>query len=169
MADQESADKVKRKPTTPDELKADIEGNPDRGTINGVPIIRAELDEIRVKIPKELHREFLIWAGLTGKTKSSAVEHAITVLLSDPGVAAFIARRLAEKAELHETTVPEVRNGILGHFKKIARQSRAKLTGVELDIETDDRLDDAIDDTIPVDSMPTVTKDYGLRDDGRTK
>ena len=157
-----------KKPTTPEELKADIVSHPDRGTIEGVPVVRFDQDEIRAKIPKELHREFLIWAGLHGMTKSEAMQYAITHLLNTPGVQDSIQRRLREKSELFDVSVSEVRNGILGYFKKIARQSRAKLTGVELPEDNDDRLEEAINRTQVVDSMPIETKDYGLRDDGRS-
>jgi hypothetical protein len=158
---------INKKPVTPEELKADIESHPERGTIAGVPIVRFDQDEIRGKIAKELHREFLIWAGLHGKTKADAIEYAITYLLNSPGVQESIQRRLQEKAELHNSTVTEVRNAILGYFKKLARQSRAKLTGVEV-AEVDDRLEEAIGRTQIVDSMPVETIDYGLRDDGRS-
>lgn len=158
---------VNKKPVTPEELKADIENHPERGTIAGVPIVRFDQDEIRGKIPKELHREFLIWAGLNGMTKADAMQYAITHLLNSPGVQESIQRRLMEKAELHNSTVTEVRNAILGYFKKLARQSRAKLTGVEVS-DVDDRLEEAIGRTQVVDSMPVETIDYGLKDDGRS-
>jgi len=157
-----------RKPTTADELKADIESHPDRGTIDGVDVVRFDQDEIRGKIPKELHRELLIWAGLNGKTKAQAIEYAITFMLNDEGHQALVERRLREKAELFKTSPTEIRNAILGYFKRIARQSRAKLTGVELDEPTDDRLDAAIGQVLVVDSMPIETKNLGLKDDGRS-
>ena len=160
------AEKKNRKPTTPEELKADINDHPERGTIAGVPIVRFEQDEIRARIPKELYRELLIWAGLQGMTKSEAVQYAVTQLLNSPGVQEFVQRRLQEKAELHNTTIMEVRNAILGFFKKIARQSRARLQGVE--IESEDRLEEAVARTQVVDSMPIETIDYGLKDDGRS-
>lgn len=159
--------KTNKKPITPEELKADIENHPNRGTIEGIPVMRFEQDEIRGRIPKELHREFLIWLGLHGMTKSEGIQYAITQLLNTPGVQQTIDRRLREKSELFNVPVAEVRNAILGYFKKLARQSRAKLTGIEIP-ELDERLSAAVDRTQPVDSMPNETVDFGLRDDGRS-
>ena len=159
----------KRKPTTNEELKADIEGTPNRGSIGDVPVIRLEQDELRVKISKELHREFLIWAGVNGfGSKADALEFAIVALLNSPGVQTRTSLVLKSKAEAHNVSEAEIRNAILGQFKKIARLNRAKLQGIELDVEQDPRLDAVIDRALPVDSMPIETKDYGLRDDGRS-
>lgn len=160
---------IKRKPTNKEELKADIDSNPNRGNINEVPVLRFEQDELRVKISKELHREFLIWAGINGfGSKAAALEYAIVALLNSPGVQTRTSLLLESKAEAHKVSKPEIRNAILGQFKKIARLNRAKLQGIELNAEQDPRLEDAINRALPVDSMPVETKDYGMLDDGRS-
>jgi hypothetical protein len=118
---------IRKKPNSPEERARDIEDHPDRGQLNGENVVRDELDEIRVGVPRELYRMLLETAGALGFDKKQVAIAAFTKFVTDPGVIAMVERSQELKAEKYGVSRQVIRGKVFGHFKRVAREKGARL------------------------------------------
>ena len=114
----------KKQPGDQAELQHDIDGHPDRGKVNGEEIFRTDSVDLRSKIPRELHREFLLILAALGLGKSEGVEYAIQRLVSDPGLQLLKENFIRRKMEQYQSSYFDVYSKVLGAFKARGRAYR---------------------------------------------
>ncbi len=122
----------RQKPTNPQELKQDIQDHPERGKLNDEDVVRFDLEEIRVSIPKELYRVLLEVGGAMGLNKKEIIMMALTQFAVSPGVMQLVERSQQLKAEKFGVSRTEIRSKVLGSYKRVARE---KLERMELEQE----------------------------------
>jgi hypothetical protein len=118
----------RKKPTTPEEVKADIESHPERGQLNGEDVVRFESLNLQLSVPRELENQLLEIGACLGMSKSEVFRHAIATFVSLPGNQAMVDRWQTKKAEKFDVAKSEVRSKTFGSYKKIAREKRARLS-----------------------------------------
>lgn len=115
-----------KNPETIKELTTDIENHPERGRLDGKPLVKFEPKEISGFIPESLYEEFLQSGAAMGLDKDNLLLAAITKFVTDPGVIAIRQAFLARKAEKHQTTTLEIHSKIIGAYKGHTRLKRLK-------------------------------------------
>lgn len=114
----------KAKPETPLELAEDIKNHPDRGLVNGVPIVCMEKRTFSAQVSDELYRQALIVGGSMGLTKDEILTIALSKFASDPGYQALKDSSLQIKAKKHGLSVRQVISKIFGVYKAITRAEK---------------------------------------------
>jgi len=117
----------RKKPQTPEELSADIESHPERGKVDGEPVIRLDRTEFRGSVPRELYRQALLIGGAMGLSKSDILVVALTKFVSDPGHQAVKEATLQRKSEKFGISILDVISKIFGAYKAVGREKRARL------------------------------------------
>lgn len=84
-----------KKPSTLEELKANAESHPDRGKINGKPVVKHGSIELQKKIPKPLYGQLLCMINAFSISKSDAAiigaAYAISEIFDNQHPQSFIA------------------------------------------------------------------------------
>ena len=117
----------KRKPQTKTELEQDLQSHPERGMINGKPVVNDKRREIRGTIPAELKQKFLRVCACYGLDNTAGIEQAIALLWKEHREAVESHER--QKAEEMGVTVAEIQRKSYGHSKSRSRQKRLNLMG----------------------------------------
>lgn len=115
-----------KNPETIEELTTDLENHPERGKIDGKPLVKFDPKEISGLIPESLYDEFIQSGAAMGLDKDNLLLSAITKFVTDPGVIAIRQAFLARKAEKHNTTTLEIHSKIIGAYKGHTRFKRLK-------------------------------------------
>jgi hypothetical protein len=115
-----------KNPESLEELAIDLESHPERGKLDGKPLIKFELKEISGTIPESLYDEFIQSGAAMGLDKDNLLLAAITKFVTDPGVIALRQAFLSRKAEKHNTTTLEIHSKIIGAYKGHIRSKRLK-------------------------------------------
>jgi hypothetical protein len=126
-------DRSKKKPQIQEELSADIESHPDRGKIDGEPVIRLDRTEFRGSVPRELYKQALLIGGSMGLSKSDILVVALTKFVSDSGHQAVKEATLQQKSEKFGISVLDVIAKIFGVYKALGREKRARLAATDED------------------------------------
>jgi hypothetical protein len=121
-------DRSKKKPQTQEELSADIQSHPERGNVDGEPVIRLDRTEFRGSVPRELYRQALLIGGAMGLSKSDILVIALSRFVSDPGHQALKEATLQRKSEKFNLPVLDIISKIFGAYKAIGREKRSRLT-----------------------------------------
>lgn len=119
------------KPTTKDELQQDIDGHPERGKINGVPVVDDSRREVRGRVSAELKRKFIRICACYGIDHSNGLEMAIAVLWSQHREA--VEDHEVEKAHQFQVDKEEIKRKSYGHYKAKGREKKLNLMGNEND------------------------------------
>jgi hypothetical protein len=123
----------RKKPATPEEVKADIESHPDRGmamnpeTGEIESVVNFETVEIKITIPKELYRLLLQVGAALGMSRSQIIITTLAKYVADSGVLALIERHQQVKSDKFAVDQQEIRSKIYGGYKRIARDIRSRL------------------------------------------
>jgi hypothetical protein len=126
----------KHKPTTPDrasrlplgeELEQDIADHPDRGMLDGEPVVRFDSMELQFAIPKELYRVLLEIGAAKGFNKTQIFIDAFSQYVSSPGNIALAEHWQNLKAQKHGVTSFEIKSKVLGSYKRVARDRRRRI------------------------------------------
>jgi hypothetical protein len=129
---------TRKKPQTPEELKADIENHPERGMFRAddgrlVPAVRFESKEIRGDIPAEAYEVLLdIW-GAKGLDKAGGIKDMVMRYITDLGNLQLVERSEQLKAEIFGISRREVRSKKKGFYKARGRERKVRLTQSEDD------------------------------------
>jgi hypothetical protein len=126
-------DRSSKKPQTPEELSADIESHPDRGKVDGEPVIRLDRTEFRGSVPRELYRQALLIGGSMGLSKSDILVVALTKFVSDSGHQAVKEATIQRKSEKFGISALDVISKIFGAYKAVGREKRARLSQADED------------------------------------
>ncbi len=118
---------TRRKPQNPEEVVADIQGHPERGKLNGEDVVRFDLEEIRVSVPKELYRVLLEVGGAMGLSKKEVVMMALTRFVTDAGVMGLVERSQQLKSEKFGVSKVEIRSKVFGAYKRVARSFNSRI------------------------------------------
>ena len=118
-----------KNPETVKDLTTDLENHPERGKLDGKPLVKFDPKEISGFIPESLYEEFIQSGAAMGLDKDSLLLAAITKFVTDPGVIAIRQAFLARKAEKHNTTTLEIHSKIIGAYKGHTRRKRLKSLG----------------------------------------
>ena len=118
---------TKRKPESREELEQDIQDHPERGKVNGIPVVNDTHRALRGSLPAELKQKFLRILACYGIDNSAGLQMAIALLWKEH-------REAVEFHELEKSTelgisVAEVRCKSYGHSKARGRQKRLNLEG----------------------------------------
>lgn len=122
---------ARRKPENPQEIEKDIQGHPERGKLNGEDVVRFDLEEIRVAIPKELYRLLLEAGGAMGLSKKEVVMMALTRFVTDAGVMRLVERSQQLKSEKFGVSRVEIRSKVFGAYKRVARAFKSRMDSNE--------------------------------------
>jgi hypothetical protein len=117
----------KRKPETKQELEQDIQAHPERGKINGKPVVDDGRRQIRGTVPAELKRKFLRFLACYGLDNTAGLEQAIALLWKEHRE--VIESHERQKSEELGVSVAEIQKKSYGHIKARGRQKRLNLTG----------------------------------------
>jgi predicted transcriptional regulator len=128
----------RKKPTTPEEVKTDIESHPGRGQLDGEDVVRFELLNLQLSLPRELENQLLEIGACLGMSKSEVFRHAIASFVALPGNQAMIERWQQKKAEKFGVSKSEIRSKAFGCFKKAAREKRSRLQKDSLEGQNND-------------------------------
>lgn len=115
----------KRKPEAKQELEHDIQSHPERGKVNGEPILCDNRRLIRGSVPAELKRKFLRVIACYGIDNTSALEQAIMLLWEKHRE--IVESHERQKAEEFGISVAEVQKKSYGYIKARGRQKRLNL------------------------------------------
>jgi hypothetical protein len=128
----------KAKPQTIQEIEQDIQKHPDRGLVNGVPIVSMKKRVFSGQVSDELYRQALIVGGSMGLTQDEILTIALSKFASDPGYQALKNASLQVKAEKHGIPVRQVINKIFGIYKAITRSEKLCEESREEDLCSED-------------------------------
>ena len=126
------------KPQTAQEIEQDIQNHPDRGLVNGVPIVCMKKRVFSGRVSDELYRQALIVGGSMGLTQDEILTIALSKFASDPGYQALKNASLQIKAEKHGISVRQVINKIFGIYKAVTRSERLREEPKEEDLCLED-------------------------------
>ncbi|ALF52217.1 hypothetical protein ACX27_04095 [Nostoc piscinale CENA21] len=115
----------RKKPTTAEELKADIENHPERGKLNGDDVVAFDKVEFRGNVPREIYRLALEVGGALGDDKSTILVKALEE---------YVIRRLELlersqriKSKKFGVDELEIRSKTFGAYKAKGRAKKANL------------------------------------------
>jgi hypothetical protein len=117
----------RKKPQTKQELEADSVNHPERGKVDGKPVVSDAPRELRGCVPAELKRKFLRVIACYGLDNSAGVQQALTLLWNENREAVESHER--QKSEELGISVAEVQKKSYGHSKARSRQKKLNLMG----------------------------------------
>lgn len=115
----------RKKPTTEEEIRLDIETHPERGKINSDDVVAFDKVEFRGNVPREIYRLALEVGGATGDDKSTILTKALEeyVLRRLP----LLERQEDIKAEKFNVSRLTIRSKTFGAYKAKGRAKKANL------------------------------------------
>jgi hypothetical protein len=123
----------RKKPETPEEVKIDIEEHPDRGMAQNPvtgemeSVVNFETVEIKITIPKELHRLLLRVGAAMGMTRPQIIITALAKYVTEAGVLYLLDDHELNKSSKFRISHEEVRSKIYGGYKRVAREIRSRV------------------------------------------
>lgn len=121
----------RKKPTTKEELEADIKNHPDRGKLDGNDVVRFDLVEIRGKVPRELYRRILEIGGSLGFNKSQVLLIALSHFANDQGYQESYRNFVETKSAYYGVEESTIRSKIFGAYKRKGREAKARFNEEE--------------------------------------
>lgn len=115
----------RRKPQTKQELEQDINDHPDRGMIDGKPVVDDAMREIRGKVPAESKRKFLRVIACYGVDITTGLQMAIAALWRQEQD--NVKTHEQEKASEFGVTEKQIQIKEFGHYKNRGRKKRLNL------------------------------------------
>jgi hypothetical protein len=115
----------RKKPRTKQELQADIDNHPDRGMIDGKPVIDNTLREIRGKVTAETKRKFLRIISCYGVGMNEGLQMAVAALWRQEKD--IVKTHEEEKAREFGVSEKEIQIKEFGHYKQRGRKKRLNL------------------------------------------
>ena len=128
----------KKQPSTTEELQKDIESHPDRGKLDGEPVVRFDSKELSGSIPRTLHNEFLLICGSKGYNKSQGLTEAVSQWVADQGNQTAKENFIKRKAQQHQVSESEVASKVFGCFKDAGRRRKQRFQQAATDSESTD-------------------------------
>ena len=116
----------KKQPQTAEELQKDIESHPDRGKLDGEPVVRFDSKDLSGSIPRTLYNEFLPICGSKGYNKSQGLTEAVSQWVASEGNQAAKENFLKRKAQQHNVSESEVASKVFGCFKDAGRRRKQR-------------------------------------------
>lgn len=116
---------VKKKPSNPEELKADIEQHPERGKIGGDDVVAFDKVEFRGSVPREVYRLALETGGALGDDKSMILAKALEEYVLRR--IELLERSQRMKAQRFGVDEPEIRAKTFGAYKAKGRSKQSNL------------------------------------------
>ena len=115
----------RRKPQTKQELEEDISNHPDRGMIDGKPVVGDAMREIRGKVPAESKRKFLRVIACYGVDVTTGLQMAVAALWRQEQDS--VRTHEQEKALEFGVTETQIQVKEFGHYKNRGRKKRLNL------------------------------------------
>ena len=115
----------RKKPRTKQELQADIDNHPDRGMIDGKPVIDSTLREIRGRVTAETKRKFLRIISCYGVGMNEGLQMAVAALWRQEKD--IVKTHEEEKAQQFGVTEEEIQIKEFGYYKQRGRKKRLNL------------------------------------------
>jgi hypothetical protein len=121
---------ARKKPVTPEEVQDDIDNHPDRGKINGEPVLALDRQEVRGTCSGEAKRKLIRVMSVYGWDFSEGLSMAIAALWDKERH--NVEAHEQEKAQKFGVTTQEIRNKEYGAYKDRSRRKRANITSTEV-------------------------------------
>lgn len=122
---------TRKKPITPEEVQSDIDNHPDRGKINGEPVLALDRRQVRGTCSGEAKRKLIRVMAVYGWDFSEGLSAAIATLWDKERH--NVEAHEQEKAERFGVSIQEIRSKEFGIYKDRSRRKRANLRSGEED------------------------------------